>query len=119
MPADERSLERLLLLDGEAIELSGGYGVSFKAWRVAATADKPHGVKYSLCLFASDDARVVCFDNSHPVRIRSGPGKRKTTMSDHVHEGGKVRPYIFTDAETLLVDFWDAVYRHLKSEDTQ
>lgn len=115
MPANERSLERLLLLDGEVLEVGGGYWVSIKAWRVAATADKPYGIKYSLCLFAPDDARIVCFDNSHPVRV----GKRKTIFSDHVHEGGKVKPYAYSDADTLLVDFWDAVYRHLKSEGVQ
>jgi len=34
--------------------------------------------------------------------------------SDHVHKAEKIMPYGYTDAESLLVDFWDAVDAYLK-----
>jgi aminoglycoside N3'-acetyltransferase len=113
---EDRTLERLLALDGEIMEVGGGFWVSIKAHRVEATAERPNGVDYSLCLFTPDKVRVICFDNAHQISVGSGPSKRRTATSDHVHRGKKVKPYNYSDAETLLVDFWDAVYKHLKEE---
>jgi len=119
MSAGDKTLERLLLLDGEIIEVGDGYWVNFTAHEIAATATRPHGIKYSLCLFAPNDDRVVCFDNAHQISVGKGPAKKKTTVHDHVHMGKRVKPYSYTDAETLLVDFWDAVYGYLKKEGVQ
>ncbi len=40
-------------------------------------------------------------------------------MKGHVHRGETVKPYGYTGAETLLVDFWAAVYDYLKKEGVQ
>lgn len=119
MSSDDRALDRLLLLDGEIMEVGDGYWVNIKARLAPATAARPHGIKYSLCLFAPNDDRVVCFDNSHQILVSKGRAKKKTTTSNHVHEEEKLKPYDYTDAETLMVDFWEAVDHHLKKEGVQ
>ena len=114
-PAD-RTLDRLLVLDGAVMEMGGGFWVSIKAVRIEPAGARPHGVNYSLCLFGPDDERIICFDNAHPVAIGRGPARRKADVSDHVHAGERIRPYAYTSAEQLLVDFWDAVFRSLKEK---
>lgn len=114
MPQDDATLDRLLVLDGEIMEVGGGFWIKIDARRVPITSSRSHGVKYSLCLFAPDDRRVVCFDNAHPVTVGKGPARRRTATSDHAHDGGRIVPYGYTDAGTLLVDFWDAVDTCLK-----
>jgi hypothetical protein len=37
-------------------------------------------------------------------------------VRDHLHKGEAVKPYVYTDAETLMVDFWNEVYRVLRLE---
>jgi hypothetical protein len=113
---EDRTLETLLDLDGEIMEVGGGFWVKFKARRVAPTARRPWGVDYSLCLFNPDDKRVICYDNAHPVAGATGPAKRRTGASDHVHKGGKPKPYAYRDAVALLEDFWGDVYKILKEE---
>ena len=73
-------------------------------------------MSYSLCLFNRTDERIICYDNAHPIDVGSGPAKRRTGQSDHVHKGEKVRPYAYTNAEELLHAFWDDAYRILKEE---
>lgn len=114
MAAEDASLERLLNLDGEIMEVGGGHWIKIDARRVPVTPSRPHGIKYSLCLFAPDDRRVVCFDNAHPVAVGKRPARKRTIARDHVHKGEQVMPYGYTDAESLLVDFWDAVDAYLK-----
>ena len=115
MPEDA-TLDRLLILDGDIMEVGGGYLVSIKAHRVAATPARPHGIDDSLCLIGPDDERAICFDNAHPIDVGTGPAKKRTKASDHMHAGEKVTAYDYTDAGTLLTDFWDAVDKLLKEE---
>jgi hypothetical protein len=71
---------------------------------VPATAEKPHGLDYSLTLHGPKGERLVGFDNAHPV------GKRKRGEPlDHEHRLRRVLPYDYRDAATLLADFWTAV----------
>ena len=72
--------------------------------QVPATADKPHGLDYTLTLHGPDGARLVGFDNAHPV---AGQGMR--TAKDHKHRLRTVRPYDYTDAAALLAAFWKEV----------
>jgi hypothetical protein len=116
MAAEDVTLDRLLDLDGEVLEVGGGYWVNITATRVAADTARPFGVAYSLSLFGPDDQTVIRYDNAHPVSIGSGPAKRQSETGDHVHRGGVVKPYAYSDAETLLVDFWNDVYRVLEEE---
>ena len=69
---------------------------------------RPHGLSYSLTSHAPDGIRLVGFDNAHAVRERRGPGARRVE-SDHRHRLRTVRPYDYTDAATLLEDFWEEV----------
>jgi hypothetical protein len=86
---------------------------------VPATPEKPHGLDYSLTLHGPDsgdpnDTRLIGFDNAHAIRGQSGPGGRREAW-DHKHRFRKVRPYDYTDAASLLADFWKAV-EHVLAE---
>ena len=113
---EDRSIERLLDLDGEIIEVGGGYWVKISAKRVAPTAAKPHGINYSLCLLAPNGDRRVCYDNAHPVQSGRPPSGRMSQTNDHTHTRGTVTPYSYVSAEQLLIDFWADVERVLKEE---
>jgi hypothetical protein len=71
---------------------------------VPESAEKPHGIDYSLTLHGPDGERLVGFDNAHPVggQPRSGP-------RDHRHRLRTIRAYEYRDAATLLADFWSTV----------
>jgi hypothetical protein len=54
------SLDTLLLLDGETFAVEGNFWVKFEVKRVPASAEKPHGLDYSLTLH--DGHANVCWD---------------------------------------------------------
>jgi len=111
------TLERLLDLDDEIMEVGGGYWVQFHASRVPPIEAKPHGVDYSLCLLAPSGSRLVCYDNAHPITTGRPPSRKLSDANDHRHdEKGKVKPYGYANAEALLSDFWDDVKRVLKAK---
>ena len=116
LPDDDPSLENLLFLDGEIMEVGDGYWVKISAKVVKSTAGKPHGVDYALSLFDPDDHRVLGYDNAHPVPVGRSPAKRMSETNDHKHAGERVTPYSYVNAETLLVDFWTDVERVLKEK---
>jgi hypothetical protein len=62
----ETGLDYLLGLDGN-IEFQNdeGYWVKMDVSRVAVTAERPLGIKYSLTLHTPDGARLMGFDNAH------------------------------------------------------
>ena len=97
----------LLDLDGQVIDLPGGFSAKFVVTRVPSSRSRPHGLKYSLTLHGPDLKRVVGFDNAHPVGKSDG--------NDHRHYGRKVEPYVYVDAATLLQHFWADVDRYLAS----
>src|SRR2546422_5755455 len=102
------SLDVLLELDGTILVVSStGHWVKFDVKLVAATAERPHGLAYSLTLHAPDGKRLIGFDNAHAVRTRRGPaGKRGRRAHDHKHRLQTIRPYHYLDAVTLLEAFW-------------
>jgi hypothetical protein len=110
------SLERLLDLDGSVMEMGGGFWVKISAQRVPVTPQKPHGISYSLCLFSPQDKRLVGFDNAHWVATGRKPSVKMETTNDHVHIENKSRPYAYSDAEMLLVDFWTEVDKVLRAK---
>ena len=114
-PDRDLGLDTLLDLHGQTLFVDEiGHWVKFVVLRTEVTPDRPHGLSYSLTLHAPDGTRLVGFDNAHPVRERRGPGRRARTESDHRHRLRTVQPYDYTDAATLLEDFWkeiDAVLR--------
>jgi len=105
-------------LDGRIFFLDGGYFAKF-VFHVVSTDDrKPHGFDYSLTLHDASGERVMGYDNAHPVKEGSGPGKksRSRRQFDHRHRGKRTTRYEYKDLATLLDDFWDEVDRIIEKE---
>lgn len=115
----DTDVETLLELDGCILDQGGGYWIKIEARRIEPTAGVPHGIAYSLTLHDRHGARVLGFDNAHPVRP---PRKFKyagriTQDHQHRHSRDKGFPYEFSSAYQLMKDFFAAVDRHLARED--
>jgi hypothetical protein len=114
----DRSLDTLLELDGliMVVDSAGKHWVKFIVKKVAPLPERPHGLSYSLTLHDETGARLVGFDNAHPVSTGSGPGKRTPKTHDHQHRIRTVKPYEYSDAATLLTAFWTEVDTVLKEK---
>jgi len=108
----ESGLETLLDLDGITYRLDNGYWVKFEARPVVVSAQRPHGVAYSLTLHDRYNTRVIGFDNAHgcPPPRRKRFSARKITW-DHRHNRTLIVPYEYESAVRLLEDFWAEVER--------
>lgn len=105
------ALDTLLDLDGITliVDPEGGHWVRFVVTRVPAIPEKPHGLDDSITLHGRSGGRLVGFDHAHPV------GKQKRgDPQDHRHRIRTVKPYEYSDAATLLKDFWTEVDAVLK-----
>ena len=103
-------LDTLLDLYGETLFVDDtGHWVKFVVVLTEVTPERPHGLRYSMTLHAPDGARLVGFDNAHPVRERTGPGRRRRAERDHRHRLRTIRHYEYKDVATLLEDFWKEV----------
>lgn len=104
--APDPSLDVLLDLDGQilVVDPTGGHWVKFVVTRVPVSSEKPHGIDYPLTLHGPDGERLVGFDNAHPVK-----GQERGDPQDHRHRLRTVRPYEYSDAATLVADFWNMV----------
>ena len=111
---EDAGINGLLVQDGDRyfVDEKGELEVIFKARRVAATPERPHGLKYSLMLLNSKGQRLVCFDNAHSVSERSGRRRSRSKQYDHKHIGDVVSPYEYRDAFSLLECFWAEVQKH-------
>lgn len=111
MQVHDPALDALLDLDGLTfvVDPEGGHSVRFVVTRVTPTPEKPHGLDYSLTLHGRNGERLVGFDNAHPLgkQMRGYP-------QDHRHRIRTVKPYDYSDAATLLADFWTEVDAVLK-----
>ena len=107
-PSRDPSLDTLLDLDGQVlvIDAKGDHWVRFDVKRVPPTPERPHGIDYSLTLHGPDGKRLIGYDNAHVVRPTTGPSGRSRSRQDHRHRHGRIRPYAYEDAATLLADFW-------------
>jgi hypothetical protein len=114
--AADHGLEFLLAFDGRVHHLEKGYWIKFDIARVGVTGKRPHGLSYSFTLHAPNGARLAGFDNAHDVPARGSRFKRRGETSDHWHrtENDPGRPYVFTDAESLIDNFFDEVERVLR-----
>ena len=112
----DHSLELLLDLDGLNFAQEGGYWIKYEVSAVENTAERPHGIKYSLTLHDPQGERIFGIDNAHRPKKRRGPAARSTRpkAADHMHRGGREYTYEFEGAETLLVDFDKGVNAALK-----
>ncbi|MEX0842442.1 MAG: DUF6516 family protein [Xanthobacteraceae bacterium] len=116
MVADDPGLERLLELDGLLVEVGGGYWMKVVAKRVPPEITRPHGIAYALTLHDLAGERIFGIDNAHSVRVTRGPAGRLRREHDHLHRGGTLRPYRYTDADTLLEDFLGEVSEILRKK---
>ena len=118
MPDRDPGLDTLLDLHGQTLFVDeAGHWVKFVVHRTDMTAERPHGLSYSLTLHAPDGDRLVGFDNAHPVRRRRGPERRRRRERDHRHRLRTIRPYEYRDAATLLEDFRNEVDGVLKERE--
>ena len=104
----------MLDLHGQTFFVDENHWVKFEVRRIEATPEKPHGLSYSLTLHDASGERLVGFDNAHAVSDVKGPGGKAKRKFDHKHRLRTIRPYDYSDAGTLLEDFWaevDAVLR--------
>jgi hypothetical protein len=106
MSIHDPSLDVLLDLHGQVlvVDPDGRHWVRFVVTQIPVTAEKPHGLDYSLTLHGPDGGRLVGFDNAHRV-ARQARGEPQ----DHRHRLRTVKSYEYRDAATLLSDFWKAV----------
>ena len=106
MQKRDPALDTLLDLDGITlvVDPEGGHWVRFVVTRVPATAEKPHGLDYSLTLHGRNGERLAGFDNAHP-----GGKRKRGDPQDHRHRIQTVKAYEYRDAATLLADFWTEV----------
>ena len=83
----DRGLDALLELDGQilVVDSAGKHWVKFIVKKVDPSPERPHGLSYSLTLHDETGARLVGFDNAHPVSTGSGPGKMTLKQHDHKH----------------------------------
>lgn len=119
MAADNSSLRYLLGFNGEEIRYEGGYIARFKVVEVEISDERPFGVAYSLSFHDPNGKRLMGFDNAHPVSRRGGRVGSRMKVHDHWHrdETDTGRPYKFTDAESLIVAFFDQIERILKERE--
>ena len=65
----DHSLDTLLELDGQilVVDSAGKHWVKFIVKKVEPSSERPHGLSYSLTLHDESGARLVGFDNAHPL----------------------------------------------------
>lgn len=80
-----------LIYQAKQVLISGAI-VQVRIWRLAGTsAERPHGLKYSL-FYGRPGERIVAYDNE------AGKG-------DHRHYRDREEPYVFTTLGRLIADF--------------
>lgn len=112
----DAGISTLLDLHDQIIDQGDGYWIKIEVWRVLATADIPHGVRYSLTLHEPYGKRILGYDNAHavkPVGNSRFSGKRMPYDHKHRHASDKGVPYAFESAHQLLSDFFKEVDRVL------
>ena len=108
MTDTDHELAFLLSLDGHVFQMASGYVVKIEARTIAATKNRPHGLKYSLTLHDPANRRIYGMDNAH--------GIRRQTEYDHRHVYGrrKIVRYAYRGVADLLSDFYREVERILQ-----
>lgn len=109
-------LDTLIELNGQTFFLDegGSYWVKFEVRRCQISPERPHGLRYSLTMHGPNGERLVGYDNAHAVP-RSKP-RQRLQAHDHKHRLRTVKPYEYSDAASLLDDFWKDVDVVLKEK---
>ena len=114
---EDHGISTLIDLHEQVIDQGGGYWVKIEASRVEATAETPHGIRYTLTLHEPYGKRILGYDNAHAVKSPKKfkyAGRRLTYDHKHRHANDKGVPYEFQDAQQLVIDFFNEVDRVLK-----
>jgi hypothetical protein len=107
----DEAMRRLLDYNRRRYWLANGWSIRFQVVEVAATAGRPHGVKYSFTLHDVDRTRLLGFDNAH--------GVPRAQAYDHRHRfrrTAELVPYDFRGADELICNFFDAVEKACRQE---
>ena len=100
----DEAMRRLLDYDRRRYWLVNGWSIRFRIAEVAASAARPHGIKYAFTLHDVDGTRLLGFDNAH--------GVSRAQADDHRHRfrrPAELVPYEFAGADALICDFFAAV----------
>jgi hypothetical protein len=113
--SDNHTLEFLLGFDGRIHYLEQAYWLKFEAKRIGPTAERPHGLRYSLTLHDPNGKRLIGFDNAHGVPALGSHFQKSSVEHDHWHRTAddEGRPYRFTTVIQLINDFEAGVGRVL------
>lgn len=107
-------LDVLLELNGTEYTEDNGYWYKIEAYKVKATKERPHGIRYNLSLHTQSNQRVMGFDNAHAVKAkRKGKFQGRIIRYDHLHQSAtdKGTSYNFSSAQQLINDFFIEVNR--------
>ena len=98
--------------------LESGHWIKFEIRRVEPEPNRPHGLRYSFTLHDPQGKRLVGFDNAQGVPEQGSRFKARPQAMDHWHRtpDDEGRPYAFTDADTLLADFFREARRVLEEQ---
>jgi hypothetical protein len=110
----DSGLETLLDLDGSILEQEDGFWIKVEAKRVEASANAPHGIRYSLTLHNKPGTRVLGYYNAHAVKpLKKFKFAGQRLPYDHTHRSSRDNgvPYSFESAQRLLEDFFAEVDR--------
>jgi len=114
----DAGLDALLDLDGSILDQGDGYWIKIEVKLTGMiSAERPHGISYSLTLHDPLNQRILGFDNAHAVK---SPGKKnysgRRIEYDHKHRSikDKGKSYEFVDGYQLIKDFFDEVDKVLK-----
>lgn len=102
-------LDVLLGLHGTEFTEENGYWYKIEAWRVDVSKEIPHGIRYNLTLHNNYNRRILGFDNAHAIKSTSKARfKGRIITYDHKHSSAtdSGTPYIFSNAQQLLNDFF-------------
>jgi hypothetical protein len=113
---EDSGIATVIELNEQIIDQGNGFWVKIEAWRVEATREMPHGIRYSLTLHEPHGRQILGYDNAHAVKLPKKfkyAGRRMPYGHRHRHVSDKGVPHEFRDAHQLA-DFFDEVDRVLK-----
>ncbi len=114
---EDPGIRTLIDLHGQIIDQGEGYWIKIEAWRVEASQEMPHGIRYSLTLHEPHGKRILGYDNAHMIKLPKKfkfAGRRLVYDHKHRHFSDQGIPYEFQDSHQLLADFFGEVDRVLK-----
>ena len=109
----DAGLDTLLDLDGSILDQGDGYWIKIVVKLTGEiSAERPHGISYSLTLHDHLNQRILGFDNAHAIKP-SGNKKYsgRRIEYDHKHKSfnDKGSYYEFVNGFQSIIDLFDAV----------